>query len=60
MADAYLGTVLNWAVFAGVELAQWPQVHTYYQRLLQRPSFARALAEELALYQEEQKRRVPA
>ncbi|MES2103908.1 MAG: glutathione S-transferase N-terminal domain-containing protein [Pseudomonadota bacterium] len=60
VADAYLGTVLNWAVFAGVELAQWSQVHAYYQRLLQRPSFARALAEELALYQEEQKRRVPA
>jgi glutathione S-transferase len=43
-------TVLNWAGFAGLDLARWPAVQAYSQRLQQRPSVAKALAEELALY----------
>jgi hypothetical protein len=32
-------------------------VHEYHQRMLKRPSIARATAEEFALYKEEQARR---
>ena len=53
VADAYLATVLNWASHGGVDLAQWPVVQGYYQRMLKRPSIARALGEEFALYKEE-------
>jgi glutathione S-transferase len=56
VADAYLVTVLNWAKFVAVELSAWPAVQAYFDRLLARPSVARALAEELALHQQEQKR----
>ena len=57
IADAYLVTVLNWGRYSGVDLAQWPAVHAYYHRMLERPSVARALAEEIALYKTEQARR---
>ncbi|WP_211440803.1 glutathione binding-like protein [Collimonas humicola] len=50
VADAYLATVLNWAAYGGIDLAQWPRVKEYHGRQLQRPSMAKALAEELALY----------
>jgi glutathione S-transferase len=51
VADAYLVTVLNWTRATGVSLAEWPTLQTYHQRLLKRPSVARAFAEEFALYQ---------
>jgi len=57
IADAYLTTVLNWSRAAGIDLAPWPSVLAYYQRMLKRPSVAKALAEELALYQEQEARR---
>jgi len=57
VADAYLAVVLNWAPFAGVDLAQWPALAAWHARVLTRPSVARALAEERALYAEEQARR---
>ena len=56
IVDAYLTTILNWSAFTGVDLKQWPAVDDYFQRMLKRPSVARALNEELALYQEEQRR----
>jgi glutathione S-transferase len=56
IADAYLVTVLNWTMATGVSLAQWPAVQQYHQRLLKRPSIARAFGEELALYQAGQPR----
>ena len=56
VADAYLVTILNWARPSGIDLARWPAVAAYHQRMLQRPSVARAFAEELALYREEQAR----
>ena len=56
VADAYLVPVLTWARYAGVELAQWPSVQRYYERLTRRASVAKALAEEIALYGEEQER----
>jgi glutathione S-transferase len=57
VADAHLATVRSWAPYAGIDLAQWPAVQAYNERLRQRPSVARALAEETALWQAEQARR---
>jgi glutathione S-transferase len=57
IADCYLVTVLNWAPFVGLDLAQWPAVNAYFQRLKQRPSVARAMAEEFALYKAAQAQR---
>lgn len=57
VADAYLVTVLNWARYTGVDLAKWPAVKTYMDRMYQRPSVAKAIAEEMALFQEQQTKR---
>ena len=53
IADAYLATVLNWTLATAVKLGEWPAVQAYHQRMLKRPSIARAFGEELALYQAE-------
>lgn len=53
IVDAYLTTVLNWAPYAGVDLAAWPAVQGYYQRMVKRPAVARAVGEEFALYKAE-------
>jgi glutathione S-transferase len=60
VADAYLFAVLNWSPYVGIALSEWPEVDAYFQRLTQRPSIVRALAEESKLYAEEQQRRAPA
>ena len=49
VADAYLVTTLNWAKPAGVDIAKWPVLAAYYQRLARRPAVAKAMSEELAL-----------
>jgi glutathione S-transferase len=54
VADAYLTTVLNWCVPAGVDLLPYPAVQDYHRRMLARPSVAKAVAEERALYAAEQ------
>ena len=54
VADCYLVTVLNWSPYANVGLA--PSVLGYYQRICQRPSVAKALAEEKILFSEELER----
>jgi glutathione S-transferase len=57
VADAYLVTVINWTMATPpVELAKWPAVKAYYERLRARPSVAKAIAEEFKLYQAEQAR----
>ena len=56
VADCYVVTVLNWSGAAAIDLAQWPAIHAYYQRLCQRPSVARAIADERPLYMEEMER----
>ena len=56
IADIYLAVVLNWAPYAGVDLAAWPAVKALHHRISQRDAVARAVAEEFALYQEEQVR----
>jgi glutathione S-transferase len=56
VADAYLVTVLNWTKPTGIDPTQWPALHAYFRRIHQRASVAKAFAEEMALYQEEQAR----
>jgi glutathione S-transferase len=53
VADAYLYTILNWTVPTRVDLAQWPAIKSYHERLRTRPSIAKAFQEEAALYQAE-------
>jgi len=60
VADAYLVTVLNWARFVGLDLANWPSVKTYFDTISARPNVAKAMTEEMALYQEQQARRAAA
>lgn len=51
VADAYLVTVINWTMATPpIELSNWPNVKAYYERLRQRPSIAKAIAEEFELY----------
>ena len=58
VADAYLVTVINWTMATPpVELAKWPALKAYYERLLPRPSIARAISEEFKLYQAQLARR---
>jgi glutathione S-transferase len=54
VADAYLVTVINWSMATPpIELAKWPAVKAYYERLRTRPSVAKAIAEEFELYKAE-------
>ena len=57
IADIYLAVVLNWASYAGVDLAPWPAVKAFHRRINQREAVMRATREEFALYQEEQRLR---
>lgn len=56
VADAYLFAVLNWCIVTPIDLKQWPALSAYFARLRERPSIAKAFAEEAKLYVEEQKR----
>ena len=61
VADAYLFTVINWTMATPpIELAKWPVVKAYYERLRKRPSIAKAVAEELELFKAELARRTAA
>jgi len=53
VADAYLFTVLNWAMPTRLDLSRWPAIQAYHKALQTRPAVARATAEEFALYQAE-------
>lgn len=53
IADCYLVTVLNWSGAVAIDLAEWPAIHAYNQRLRQRPSVVRAIADERPLYEQE-------
>ena len=57
VADAYLAVVLNWTRFVGIDLARWPAVQAYFERISARPAVARAMAEEFSLFRDEQARR---
>jgi glutathione S-transferase len=54
VADAYLVTIINWTMATPpIELAKWPTVKAYSERLRARPSIAKAIAEEFELYKAE-------
>ena len=53
IADAYLFTVLNWTGATPLQLDAYPAIQAYMARLQQRPSIAKALGEELAMYKAE-------
>lgn len=46
IADAYLFTVLNWGQWTGVDLAKWPAIKQYYDRVAARPKVQEALKAE--------------
>ena len=48
VADAYLVTMLNWALFLKVDLAKWPTIAAYHQMHLKRPSVVQAMGVEMA------------
>jgi glutathione S-transferase len=56
VADPYLTVVLNWSGFTGIDLDRWPAVAAYLARMKQRPAIARAMREEVALFQDQQRR----
>ena len=54
VADAYLVTIINWTMATPpIELAKWPTVKAYYERMRARPSVAKAVGEEFELYKAE-------
>ena len=54
VADAYLVAILNWTQAVPViDLAKWPAIKAYYDRMRQRPSVAKASGEEFVLYKAE-------
>ena len=58
VADAYLATVLNWTqATPEIDLAAYPNVKAYLERMRQRPSVAAALNLELPLFRAEIARR---
>ena len=48
VADAYLFTVTNWAKPTGVDLAAYPQVQAWHDRIGERPAVKEAMAAEAA------------
>jgi glutathione S-transferase len=57
VADAYLVTVINWTMATPpIDLAKWPNIKAYYERLRARPSVTKAINEEFTLYKAEQVR----
>jgi len=50
VADAYLYAVLNWTLASPIELNDYPALEAFHSRTMERPSVARAFAEELPLY----------
>jgi glutathione S-transferase len=46
IADAYLFVILNWSGGVGIDLAKWPAVKQYYDRVAARPKVQEAMAAE--------------
>lgn len=46
VADAYLFTVINWTRFLQIDLAPWPALAAFHQRVLNRPAVQEALRTE--------------
>jgi glutathione S-transferase len=48
VADGYLFTVLSWTRFVGIDMAKWPQLAAFFDRVGARPKVQAALAAEKA------------
>lgn len=48
VADGYLFTVLNWGQWTGIDIAQWPSLAAFQERVGSRPSVQAARAAEAA------------
>jgi len=46
VADSYLFVVSNWSNFVGIDLARWPHVSAFVQRVSQRPAAQAAMKAE--------------
>ena len=46
VADAYLFTTIGWMGFVGLDLAQWPTLKTYRERIAARPRVQEAMQAE--------------
>jgi glutathione S-transferase len=46
VADAYLFTILTWSKGQGIELAQWPALKTWFDKIAARPAVQEALQAE--------------
>lgn len=46
VADGYLFNVLSWLPHIGMDLAKWPVIQTYYDRVAARPAVQKAMAAE--------------
>jgi glutathione S-transferase len=58
VADAYLATVLNWTqATPEIDVAAYPNVKAYLERMRQRPSVTAALGLEVPLFRAEIARR---
>jgi glutathione S-transferase len=53
IADAYAFTILSWAPVVGINLADWPNLAAYVERISKRPNVAAALNAEGLLTVEE-------
>jgi glutathione S-transferase len=49
IADAYLFTVLRWAPRVGIELATWPKLKAFHDRIAARPAVVAAMTQEKLL-----------
>lgn len=46
VADAYLFTLLGWFKWVNMDIATWPNLKAYYDRIAERPAVQKALAAE--------------
>lgn len=46
VADGYLFNVLSWLPHIGMDLAKWPQLKAYFDRVAARPAVQKAMVEE--------------
>ncbi len=46
VADAYLFTVIGWTRFQNIDLAPWPAIAAYQQRVMARPAVQAAMRDE--------------
>lgn len=46
IADAYLFTVLGWGTYVGIDIAQWPALKRFHERVGSRPHVLEALKAE--------------